>query len=256
MKGTSGLILAIFLGALAMLLNWAYLENKRSEIKTVSLAGIAAGTKLDKGETLREEHLQEIQIPAANATSLASLAYLYEDRKSLIGMRTLREYQEGDLILRRDYRTLPAEITLAQDERLIWIPVDSRSFVPELLNPGDDVTFLVPLAQTTSRGEAASASEESEEPAETASLLPTAPLAPSDAFGPFRVASIGSRLASQSLASASRTATMQDRQVGIIVKAKNQSLEPRALQLLDRLQRNDYRQVSVVLHPRSLRGEP
>lgn len=257
MKGTSGIILAIFLGVLAMLFNWAYLESKLSEVKTVSLVGIGAGIKLEKGEALREEHLVEIKVPVANAATLTSIAYLYEDRKSLVGMRAVRTYESGDVILRRDYRTSPAELTLAQDERLIWIPVDSRSFVPELLNPGDDVTFLVPLA--TAKGPVAvdrSAEEEAEDPVEPVSMTPPAALTPTDAFGPFRVASIGSRLASQSLAQSVRSATMQDRQIGIVVKTKNQGLEPRALQLLDRLERNDYRHVSVVLHPRTVRGEP
>jgi hypothetical protein len=69
------------------------------------------------------------------------------------------------------------------------------------------------------------------------------------------VASIGTRLASQSIAQAVQATSLQDRQIGIIVKAPNQRLDPRALQLLDRLSRNDYRQVSVILHPRTVRGE-
>ena len=83
-------------------------------------------------------------------------------------------------------------------------------------------------------------------------------LGPNDSFGPFRVGSVGSRLASTSVAQAAKATTFSDRQIGIVVKAdpRTQKLPDSALKLLERLQRNDYRHVSVVLHPRSLREAP
>jgi hypothetical protein len=258
-KGATGIILAVFLGALAMMFNYAYLNSELSNIKTVSLVGIAPGMHLEPGEPLREDQLQEVRVPSANAGSLQQAAYLYEDRKSIIGMKATRAYDAGDIILRRDYRTPPAELKLAQDQRLIWIPVDSRSFVPELVNPGDDVTFIVPTVSVGSRPANVDpdTGEETEPtaPRVAPSSQPQVTLGPDDQFGPFRVGSVGSRLASNAVAQAVKATTFQDRQIGIVVRVdpRTQRLsdkEGAVLKLLEKLQRNDYRHVSIILHPR------
>jgi hypothetical protein len=69
-------------------------------------------------------------------------------------------------------------------------------------------------------------------------------------IGPFRIGSLGNRLGGRDVMHASRISQVQERQVGIIVKVEGDSLEAKAMTLLERLQEGTTGSIVVALHPR------
>jgi hypothetical protein len=264
MKGVRGLALAAFLGLLAVVLNWVYLQSKTRGAGAISFLAIKSGVAIEPGETLSEQHFAEVRIPEIHARGLKDAVYLYKDASTVAGTRATRRYEAGDLVFRRDYRTPPAELKLGPNERLLWVSVDSRAFVPEMVDPGDQITFLLPRLPAFPGSAIGGADLDDSADSAAASILNPADDAGPDTqaeptpvsegvemIGPFRVASLGTRLGSRQVQSATRSAASQERQVGVIVRAEGGVLEPNAVKLLERLQRSDYRHVGVALHPRA-----
>ena len=78
MKGSLGIIVAVFLGLVALALNWYYLFSKTRDIDTVQFIGIKK--PVSAGEVLSEDHFEPVPIPATrNVDRLREYAYLYED---------------------------------------------------------------------------------------------------------------------------------------------------------------------------------
>lgn len=239
MKGSLGIIVAVFLGLLALVLNWYYLYSKTRDIETVDFIGVNQAVRA--GDVLREEYFQPVPVPATtNTEHLRQYAYLYSDRSTVANIKATRDYQPNELVLRSDYRTPQPELNLAEDERVLLIAVDSRNFVPELVDPGDLVTFVVPLPN---RPTPVGVPEEPEVREEVR-------LDANEMIGPFVVASLGSRLGSADVTRANRGVSGQERIVGIRVKAEGDSLERKAMLLLERLEQSNGRNIQVVLHPR------
>lgn len=238
MKGMQGLAVAAVLGLLGVGLNWVYLSQKTKDIDAMSFIGIAPGTTIGPGDVLRREHLVEVKIPRIHARNLEDFIYLWQDVETVVGIHATRQYQGGELVKIEDYRTPPPELALEENERLIWIAVDSRSFVPSLVDPGDQITFLVPRFRTTADS---AGSDDSPEP-----------------IGPFTIGSLGNRLGSREVMRSGRRSPVQERQVGIIVQvhpkpgaAGEWELEAKAKTLLTMLQQSNYRNVGVALHPKN-----
>jgi hypothetical protein len=235
MKGMQGIAVAAILGLLGVGLNWVYLSQKTRDIDSVSFIGIAAGKTLATGEALKREHLAEVKVPRLHARNLENFAYLWQDVDTVVGIKATRPYQGGDLVLISDYRTPPPELELSDDERLIWIAVDSRSFVPSLVDPGDLITFIVPT--TTA-------------PARTDGSPSPLPVESTEMIGPFKVGSLGNRLGSRDVMQANRLSPVQERQIGIIVRREGSKLEKSAMALIERLNETGYRNIGVALHPK------
>lgn len=231
MKGAQGLIVAAILGSLGVVLNWLYLDAKTRNTESVSFIGIQDGVTINPGEVFEESHLVAVPIPAANASVDKDFVYLWDARNTIVGTKATRRYEGGNLVYRQDYRTPPAELKLAEDERLIWITVDSRSFVPALVDPGAEISFIVPTTASTGPKEAI-------------------PLKQTEMIGPFRVGSLGNRLGSLEVHQASHKALVQERQVGIIVKVEGNKLEAKALKLLEIVGKSGHESIGVSLHPR------
>lgn len=232
MKGIYGLVLAIGLGVAGALLNWNYLARKARDVEKVAFVGIASGVSINRGDTFQDTHLVPVEIPKSNVGALADFAVLYADRQTVVGMNAVRSYNGGELLLRQDLKTPPPELKLVgDDERAIGVPVDSKTFVPSLVTPGDWVSFLFPTAnQPTPAG--------------------AEPANPNEPLGPFRVLSVGNRLGSPEVMQAARVPQLQENVLLIRVKWQGDKLEPKAQKLWDLLQRSNFQQVGVVLHPR------
>ena len=239
-KDLRSLLAALFLGAVALVLNWFYLHQRAAGTVVVHLLGIRDGVQVAPGTLFEENHFTAVPVPERYARHLKQYAYLYDDLGTIVGVRATKPYSGGELMLRQDYRTPPARLQLAADERLIWVPVDTRSFVPALVNPGDLVTFLVPR-EPQHVVTAGGANE----------LDGNAGL---EAVGPFRLGSLGNRLGTVEVMEAHQLAQVQDRQVGVVVRAVGTSLEPRALRLLDALRKAGPEGVQIALHPRQEGG--
>ncbi len=145
MKGMQGLVIAGMLGLLGVALNWIYLHGKTKDIKTVTFLGINSAATIEAGEVIKESHLAPVAVPEMNSGNLKEFVYLYQDRDSIVGFTATRRYEGGDLIYREHNRRPPPEITLDKGQKLIWIPANSSSFVPALVDPGDTIEFVVPI---------------------------------------------------------------------------------------------------------------
>jgi hypothetical protein len=169
---------------------------------------------------------------------------LFADRGTVVGMRANREYLGGELLLRQDLKTPPAELKLmSENECAMWVPVDTRSFVPSLVTPGDWVSFLVSAAP----GSLAPPGEEDPD------APPAAPLtaARSELIGPFRVLSLGNRLGSAEVFKASGLSQQQENVMTISVRMEGGDIDPKAKKLFGLLQQSSLRQAGVMLHPKN-----
>ena len=229
MKALQGLIVAALLGGVAVVLNWIYLEKKASEFQMESFLGIRDDVKLRLGETLLESHFAEVPVPKRYAEKLKKYVFLYRDKGTVAGIKATRDYEGGDLVYREDYKTPARALKLKPDERLIWVTVESRAFVPALVNPGDQITFIFPR------------------PGPTGTAKQT--VSASEAIGPFTIGALGTRLGDFNVSRGYSAARTEERQVGIIVRVEGGELEANALRLLE-LTTGGNRSVAVALHPR------
>lgn len=242
MKGAYGIVFAVFLGLLGGVLNWIYLENKTRDVASVSFLGISDGTTVEPGQPLSRRHFVEVKIPERHAKKLQNFVYLYNDRATLEGSPATRHYEGGELVFRADHRTPPAELKLEKDEEMFWVPVDSRSFVPSLVNPGDRITFIVPVYtnQATSAASDIPGADVTDDAVDAVS-------GPTIEIGPFRVKSLGDRLGTLDVMKASRRSPIQERQVGIVVDVNKPEEVERAKRLRDHLATGDYRNIGIIL---------
>ena len=237
MKGLQGLVVAGALGIIAAALNWVYLEGQSQSVGSLDFLGVREA--IMNGEVIQDRHLIAVTVPAVPAGSLKATAYLYADLKTVVGIKATKNYQVGDLILRADYRTPPAELRLEKNEKLYWIPVNSNTFVPDLINPGDEIAFVVPSFTRAIPEESPAASDDASETASTRDVS-------LEQIGPFRVGSLGNRLASSNLAKSNRIPTSEERLIGIVVSETKPEWS-QAQRLYARVLAGEYQNIGVVL---------
>lgn len=256
MKNWIGLLIAISLGFVACLLNWKYLDRKTKEVEVVSFLAIAEGVNLKVGDQFLEEHFARIDIPRKHVGMLPETAVLFSDRQTVVSMKALHDYRGGEIILRQELKTPPVEFKLKANELAIWIPVNSATFVPELVQPGDQVSFVVPDPAAAFRD--IRLREESKDPTgpEFSAVPPENVQAPpiqegkSELVGPFRVLSLGDRLGSYQVDVAVKGSRSRENVMGIAVERRGNNIDPRAEKLVRWMAQPDFRQAAVVLHPR------
>lgn len=273
MKGMRGLILALVAGIVATACNWIYLQNKARDVEKIAFLGIRSEVTVLRGERLAESQLEEVQIPKQWVGNLEQYAYRYSDRQSVIGMAVSRTQNGPTLLLQQDLRTPPPELKLTPSskpdtcEGLMWVPVDTKSFVPALLTPGEDmVSFVFPmglgmptLAPPDRRPASASAgkpepgkpepdeSEPAGMPKEIASRQATGSTV--EIIGPFKVLALGNRMGSAEVMRAAKIPQTQESMIGILAKMEGGKLEPKAARLFNLLDTTNYRRVTVYKHP-------
>jgi hypothetical protein len=269
MKGAAGIAVAVMLGLLGAALNYVYLDNKTRHIETVSFIGLREEARLRPGDPLKEEDLVEVRIPESNAGNLRKFVFLWQDLETVRGIRAIRAYQGGELLRREDYRTPPPELKLAKGQLLVWVSADNRSFVPDLVNPGDRVTFTVPSSRGPTPAVRPAVVPNADDPGADPSAIPGAnpgaiPGAAAMAtrvdggnielVGPFVIAAIGSRLGSAEVSKALQGRSVNDFELGIFVRNEGTDAEPRmeakALRLIELTRRVGNQGVGIVLHPR------
>jgi hypothetical protein len=254
MKGTQGLIVAVGLGICGMLLNYAYLARRAQESRALDFVVVKEGG-FAKGARLTAGKLDKVSIPEENSGNLKDVAVLYQDLASVDGMNVWRELPEGSLLLRQDLRTYPQTLELDKDEDIRWIPVDSRAFVPSLVEPGDMVSFVIPKTllgeptpvSSTSRATGSGATAASEN--DTGNMSSTAP--ETETIGRFKVLSLGNRLSKTDVMRAAKIPLTQENVLGIRVSKKVDGEEERAEKLWKSLRKVNFREVGLVLHSRA-----
>jgi hypothetical protein len=249
MNGKIALPIAAGLALAGAALNWFYLQTKAQQLEKVEFLCVASGATIRPGDRFTDDQLAPLAIPKNNVgETLAKEAILYKDRQAVIGMAAVRLHPEREIILRQDLKTPPPALGLAKEnERAIWIPVDTRTFVPSLVNPGDLVSFLVSGVPTPAvpRDPGEGNGDEFGGP------LPP-PVVPGNAelIGPFRVLSLGNRLGTADVLKASGMPQMQENVMTVSVTVEGGQLDPKAAKLWKLLQTSGFRQAGVVLHPR------
>lgn len=248
MKNIYGLLLALGLGVAGGMFNWAYLSGKARNQEMVSYIGLASD--IERGQRLEESHLATVSVPRLAAGNLDQFAIPWSARQSVIGQTIARFRKSGSLLLQDDLNTPPQEVKLKDKEGLTWIPVDTRTFVPSLVVPGDMISFVVlppvPTRSAPVEGDAAAGGD-----------VPHVATPPGsvDTIGPFRVLSLGNRLGSAEVLRAAKVPQTQEGVVGISVKVdKDKRLDdPQAAQLLKTLNANNFRPMGVLWEPQNAR---
>lgn len=257
MKGLHGLILAVGLGVAAALFNFTYLANKSRDVETVSFVGVKPNATVNKGDGLKEDHLDEVRLPSVAKGNLEDYAILWAARSTVIGQKVNRNLIGGSLLLRQDLRIPPKELNLGQDERAFAVPIDPRrGAIPALINPGNMVTFiapsyaaasprLAPRAKPKPAGDAAEGSEKLEPVPEVAPVPGAA--GGIDYIGPFRVLSVGNRLTTPDVMQSNRTPQTQENVITILVKLENGKPVAEAERLIRLVQLSDAHPLGVLL---------
>ncbi|MBI3860715.1 MAG: hypothetical protein HY290_02340 [Planctomycetia bacterium] len=239
MKGVPGLLIAVGLGVVGAFLNLAYLANKASEFEKVEFIAIAQ--RVNAGDKFHEGHFKPVSIPRVNVGNLETMAVHWSDRNTVIGEPATKTYDENEILLQKQIRTPPEmdiKKLLAADERVLWIPVDTRTFVASLVNAGDSVSFIVP--RTTGSGPTpADGSEGGGERAPSST----------ETVGPFRILALGNRLGSQEVLRASGVMPTQENVMAVAVKIAEGEFEPKAQRVLEVMRLTNFQQVQVILHP-------
>jgi len=230
MKGLQGLVVAVLLGALALVLNWVYLTKKTEGVETVDFLGVKEGTTIEPGEKFRKEHFVAIQVPQDHAGNLDQFVHPYADLNTVVGEGALRRYQGGDLLFRTDLATAPPELDRMPGEAIIWISVNSHGFVPDLIDPGDRIMFIVSEFKRASV-----TSPDGEQDTRELKRL-----------GPFVVKAVGNRLGDAKVMRAQRMSQRNEREIAISVKMEGDGFEHEAEELL---KNKGNQNLSVVLMP-------
>jgi hypothetical protein len=240
MKNIYGLLLALGLGVAGGVFNWAYLRSETQNMVMTSFIGLAAD--VERGHRLEESNLVAVPIPKDSVGNLDEFGVRWSARQSVIGESMSRYRKAGSLLLQEDTKTPPPEIKLGPNEGLVWIPVDVRTFVPSLVVPGDQVSFIVPSVP----GAVKSIVEGSDTAA--ASPPPAAAADPFTTVGPFTVLSLGNRLGSTDVLKGSKVSQIQENVLGIKVRIdENHKLQDvLAAKLLGVLSSTNYRPLGVL----------
>ena len=262
MKDWIGLLIAISLALVAGVLNWKYLEKKTTEIEMVSFLAIEDGTTLDPGDTFLESHFVPLDIPRKNAKYLSESAVFYKDRGTIVGLKALRRFESGDVILNKEIRTPPAELHLEEGEVAMFVTVGGSSVPHSLITPGDYVSFIVPKpGQIVSRGgfrkdpNAPESLPQDIDPKEWAEVNDDQPMqiltGQTEEIGPFRVISVGGRLASDRVHRFSgQSSSGQQNSLGVALQMVGKGYDDKSAKLRDRVASAGFRHAGVVLHPR------
>lgn len=257
MNNAIGLLIAVSLAMIAGVLNWNYLETKSKEIEMISFVAINEGVTLKPGDTFLDKHLVPLDVPQKRVGYLNESAVLYEDRFTVIGLKAVREYKTGDVILLQELKTPPAELNLKPDEDAVWIPVDGSSFVSSLVSPGDTVSFYVAAPTVKFSSPVVEPPVGSEQPEwQFEGGNKEEPNQPninggSETIGPFRIISLGGRLGSIQVSRASGASSGQENVIGVAVAKIGDRYEPNAERLLQIVNSAGFRKAGVLLHPKT-----
>lgn len=245
MRGLPGLIIAAGLGIVGAICNWFYLSRQAAQMEKVSFVAVESTAQLNLGDRFKESDLVQVDIPKDHLGNLNEVAVPWKNVKTVVGRAATRAYRGGELVLQSDLRT-PSERDfshlLAKDELGIWVPVDSSSFVPEGISPGDWISFLTSGTGTGTDG----STGDSANPGISSS---------GNDIGPFQILSLGARTGARDVRLANSRSSGEESVVGIRVKVIDGKMEPKAERLLQFLRTNGS-PLQVVLYSHEMEEKP
>jgi len=260
MKNAYALAIAAALAVAGLLCNFAYLNMRASDEKKIAFIGIAPVDSTGRervipaGQKLRKEDLVPVEIPARSAGNLKDFAFLYSSLEGVVNYPAKHELRGGRLLLRGDIGTPPDRLDLREGEVAMGVPINMSQFVPALAVPGNYVWFAVPRSMvpvpTPAAGAEGSDFQDTLQPAGISPSVNPAGAAAVDMIGPFRILSLGNRLARTEIWRGVQAPTVQENVLMIAVKMNGGQLEPKAQKLLSILATSGGRGLDVLLDPK------
>jgi len=238
MKGMQGLFIAACLGIIGAVCNWFYLMRLADKTERIAFVGIKSDVNVSAGQKFKASDFMMVEIPLNRLGNLDKAAVRWAAVESVKGFPANKEYFGGELLLQQELKT-PAKEDLNKmiisGERVIWLPVDSRTFNPAHVNPGDLVSFRVP--DVVARPALANATE------------PGA--AVSEIIGPFRILALGNRKGRREISRAAGVAVGAENVIAISVKTTDNEtkLDAMGQRLSEVLQKTNFQGVQLMLHP-------
>jgi hypothetical protein len=261
MKGVYGLGIALALGIAGALFNFVYLSTKLQDVEKVALIGIKPDKAIARGETIKEADLIPIEVPAGWIGNLNEVADRWEVRNTVVvGKPVWRTLNGPRILLRDDYRTAPPEqLVLGEREIARFIAVDTRSFIPALLVPGDEVSFLVPRNPGPTPAVRPTVTEEDNGDGDVAggsTVTMPAQAGTDSTIGPFKVLSVGSRLASSEIWRSNRIPTSHENVLTIRVSSDVAGEVQRADELFRRWSAVEFRPLAIQIDKQGGQAPP
>lgn len=236
MKGTQGLLIAAGLGIAGAICNWFYISQQARHYQAVSFVALRSDAQLNLGDIFKQEHFTRVDVPAARVGNLREVAVQWKDLPTVVGESAKRSYHGGEILLRQDLKSAARRdlsSLLGENEAVRWVPVDPRSFVPDYVNPGDRVSFIVSGPGVSGSGRGTGSGR--------------FPAAGSETVGPFEILALGSRLGRREYLKAEGGSLGQQSLIAIRVKLSGGRLEEKATRLFDLLRRAGNRGAQVML---------
>lgn len=239
MRGLYGIMISVGLAIVAAVCNWFYIARQASGYHTESFVIISPNTQLNKGDRIRTEHLSRVDVPLQSVGDLATTAILWKDRATILDQAAVKDYRGGEIFLQQDRVTPAAKDlgdALAVNEVAFPVPVDSRTFVPDNFNPGDEVSFFISEYMPTGEPTPVTPANSS---ARTERLI-----------GKFRILALGARRSSLDVERANAGASRASREdvLTVSLKRDNNEFDDSAKALFNLLRFSSNRGLQVVKH--------
>ena len=238
MNGIQGIVIAAALGIVGAVCNWFYVSRQAAGYQKVAFVAVSPDAQVNLGDKFREEHLTPVYVPQAAVGNLTQSAVLWSVKGTVVGQPATKAYFGGEILLHQDLKTAEGgdlSSKVGENERVLWLPVDARTFEPTHVNPGDQVSFLIP--GFTGRG-----------PTPLGSTGQSAE-GGGEILGPFRILALGSRTASRNVQRAQGLPSGRENMMAVSVRLEGNRLESRAERLTQVLAQTNFQQVVVLLHP-------
>lgn len=243
MNSLHSLIIPIVLGIVGGGCNFIYLSQQAKKMETQSFVLIDDEAKINSGDVFKDSHFSSVNVPKNNLGNLDKVGVLWKDRTAVIGFPATRSYQGSELLLWQDVAT-PSQQQLsdrlAENEVARWVPVNSNTFVPDLVNPGDYVSFVIPPESSRDTNTAAK----------------KGPTTKENIIGPFRILMMGTRTGQKNIRSAAGLSSGREHVITISVRYENGEMEPKATQLFNQLAKTGFKSVNVMLHSEKQQDSP
>ena len=236
MKGIPGLIIAAALALAGGICNWLYIAKQADRYERESFVVVRVD-QIRAGDKFKREDFSKVDIPKNNLGNLEKIAVHWQDLDAVVGLPAVKDFVRDQLILQDDLKTPPQENLnrkIGPDERVVWLPVDPRSFNPQHVNPGDMVSFRIPTGMSGASPTAVVSDE-------------SAPL--EEILGPCRILALGNRKGSPETARAAGQRFGSENVMAVSVRIDGTQLEKKAQTIFQVLAKTNFKGVQVLLHP-------
>lgn len=243
MKGIPGLVIAAVLALTGGLCNWLYLANQADRYERMAFL-IVNAEQIRAGDRFKKDDFTTVEIPRNNLGNLEAVAVKSSDLMTVVSQVATRDLVRDQLLLREDLKT-PAQQNINEligsDELAISVTIDPRTFNPQLVNPGDLVSFRVPRNSIPiPAAVGVGAADVSDQQAVTDEVI-----------GPFRILALGNRKGRSEVAKAAGQSVGSETTITIAVDYPNKKMDRKAQRLLDISNLTGFKGVQPLLHPMS-----